>query len=165
MLLCMMASTIPMQEFPWRISATLIQTETRIIHRRATAGNLVFARAEDGIIVDVLIVKRDERYRDDGASTLKSNDATLKNITVEGVTLNETFSPKVTAYTATVENEVETVAVGAAANHDKAVISGTGDKTLAVGENVIPISVKAEDGTNHVIYIDDYEKMLPAMQI
>lgn len=111
------------------------------------SGEFIFARAEDGIIVDVLIVKRDERYRDNGASTLKSNDATLKNITVEGVTLNETFSPKVTEYTATVENEVETVAVGAAANHANAVISGTGDKTLTVGENVIPISVKAEDGT------------------
>ncbi len=111
------------------------------------SGEFIFARAEDGIIMDILIVKRDERYRDDGASTVKSNDATLKNITVEGVTLNETFSPKVTEYTATVENEVETVAVGAATNHLKAVITGTGDKALTVGENVIPISVKAEDGT------------------
>lgn len=111
------------------------------------SGEFIFARAEDGIIMDILVVKRDERFVDDGASTVASNDATLTNITVEGITLNETFSPKVTEYTATVENEVAAVVVGAAANHEKAVISGIGEKALVVGENKIPISVKAEDGT------------------
>lgn len=79
----------------------------------------------------------------------KSSDADL--ITM-GITPNDfyTFKRYITKYDITVPKNVEKVNVYAKKSSDKATVEGTGDKTLKIGENVVEVTVTAEDGTKKV---------------
>ncbi len=77
--------------------------------------------------------------------TRKNNDATLKSLSLSGVTLTPTFASGTTSYTATVPFATTSTTVSAETNDTKATVTGTGSKTLAVGENTISLLVKAED--------------------
>ena len=87
-----------------------------------------------------------------------STDATLRSLTLSGVTL--AFDPATTAYTAGVENEVSETTVTPAVNHDGAayvvkldgVVDEDGVVPLAEGENAITIEVTAEDGETMIAY-------------
>ena len=76
-----------------------------------------------------------------------SSDATLQALTLSGITLTPAFNPGTTAYTAEVRDVVSTM-VEAMATHPGATVEGTGMRTLTVGENVISVTVTAEDGTS-----------------
>ena len=81
-------------------------------------------------------------YRD----AAPSSDATLQTLALSGITLSPAFDPATTAYTAEVET-LEMTTVEAMATHPGATVEGTGMKTLTVGENVIMVTVTAEDET------------------
>ena len=81
-----------------------------------------------------------------------SADATLSDLTLAGISLTESFSPEETAYTA--ETDVSETTVSAVATHSAASISMPDDDNsetdgtqvvLAEGENVIQVTVTAED--------------------
>ncbi len=96
--------------------------------------------AEDETIFDVIklnILTAEEEL---------SNDASLASLEIADVTLNETFDPEVTSYTANVANDVENVAIEAKATDEKATVE-VEEKVLEIGENTITITVTAEDGT------------------
>ncbi|WP_159887126.1 cadherin-like beta sandwich domain-containing protein [Paenibacillus puerhi] len=86
-----------------------------------------------------------------------SSDAALADLKVAGGTLSPAFDPAVDSYTVRVPNATSSVKVlpTAAAKHSAiavnaaAVVSGTlsADIPLSVGENVITVSLKAQDGT------------------
>ena len=82
----------------------------------------------------------------------KSNNADLSALDIAGVTLTPAFAADTLSYTASVENTVDKVTVTATAADSKATVAGTGEKTLAVGNNAITVEVTAEDGTTTKTY-------------
>lgn len=85
-------------------------------------------------------------------TTDKTNDATLKNLSITDVQITPKFSSNVTSYTANVEKDITQVEVLAVANNEKATVEITGNENLQNGENVISVKVTAEDGT-----VNNYE--------
>ncbi len=80
--------------------------------------------------------------------TKLSADNSLKSLTISPGTLSPEFKGSTVNYTASVANKVTSVAVNAEVANEKATVeSVTGNTNLAVGENVIKIVVKAENGT------------------
>ena len=59
------------------------------------------------------------------------------------------FDPATTAYTAEVEG-LETTTISAIATHPNATVEGDGERALTVGENVIMVTVTAEDETAEI---------------
>lgn len=76
-----------------------------------------------------------------------SADNSLKSLTISPGTLSPAFTGKTTKYSATVGNEVTSIAVTATPANEKAVVeSVTGNSNLAVGSNTVKVVVKAENG-------------------
>lgn len=85
---------------------------------------------------------------------VKSTEARLASLSLgEGVTLSPAFDAGTFSYTATVENEVDSVTVTATAAGQSKVTSGTGSQSLSVGANEITVVVTAEDGTSTKNYV------------
>lgn len=82
----------------------------------------------------------------------KSSDATLKSLSIEGQTIEPTFSSEVINYTATVENTVANINILAEANSSVAQVTGTGNKALTEGSNTCEVVVTAEDGSTTKTY-------------
>ena len=91
-----------------------------------------------------------------------SADASLSGLSLSGVTLTPAFEAGVTAYTATVAFDIESVTVAAVANDPKAQVGVTpGDADpqrlgrqvkLAVGGNTVTVDVTSEDGNSKTRY-------------
>jgi hypothetical protein len=82
-----------------------------------------------------------------------SNDATLNGLTVSVGTLSPAFNAADTVYTVNVANSVTSIAVTGTANHANATVSGNEtNKSLVVGNNVVSITVTAENGTTTKTY-------------
>lgn len=90
----------------------------------------------------------------------KSNDATLKSLSITGVQISPEFASNVTSYTANVEEDVTQAEVLAVANSEKAKVEITGNDNLQNGENTIVVKVTAEDGT-----VNNYEIKLTVGKI
>lgn len=85
--------------------------------------------------------------REEPIDPTKSNDNTLKSLSVTGVTLNPLFNSDVTDYTARVDKTVATITINAEKNDTKATLEGDGQKTLVDGENSFSIVVTAENNS------------------
>ena len=79
-------------------------------------------------------------------------NASLENLAIENVTLNPEFNSEVINYTAEVEKEVENLNILAVPQRENATVTVNGGQNLAFGENVINITVLAEDGLTEKIY-------------
>ena len=84
---------------------------------------------------------------------IKSADATLGSLTVSSGTLSPAFNANTTNYTVEVPNDVSSITIDAIANSSAATISGTGTKSIIVGNNTFNIVVTAEDGTTKIYTI------------
>lgn len=82
----------------------------------------------------------------------KDNDSTLSDLRVKGETLSPSFNPATTEYTVAVPYETEQVVVEADAAKPTSIVSGTGTKNLNEGDNLVTVTVTAEDGSH-----TDYE--------
>ena len=80
-----------------------------------------------------------------------SSDNNLKSLEVEGQNITPEFHADTTEYKLTLDQSIEKININATANHEKATISGTGEKKLSPGENTIEVKVTAENG-NEKIY-------------
>ena len=100
------------------------------------------------IVVTAEDYKTTETYTVRVARGEVSDDATLFSLSLSGITLIPAFSPGTTMYTAEVEEALETTTVVAMATHPSATVEGTGEKSLTMGENVISVTVTAEDDTS-----------------
>ena len=81
------------------------------------------------------------------AVPVASSDATLKSLAINAGTLVPAFSAATTEYTAAVDFGVTSMTVSAVKNHNGASVYVSGNDTLNVGENIITITVTAENGT------------------
>lgn len=82
----------------------------------------------------------------------RSSNTNLSKLTIDG----ETISKKDGKYTLKVSNYVDNITIGASAEYAKAkVSSGTGNKSLKVGENTFDVVVTAENGkkTTHKVVV------------
>ena len=77
----------------------------------------------------------------------KSSDNKLSSLTVSEGTLSPTFKNDVLEYNVDVAATVSKITLNAKANHAKAKVSGTGEKTLNVGKNTFEIKCTAENGS------------------
>ena len=82
-----------------------------------------------------------------------SSDATLKSLTISHGSLSPNFSPATSDYSVIVANEISSINIIATANNSKAKVSGTGSKSLTIGNNSFPITVVAENGTTNKLYV------------
>lgn len=78
-------------------------------------------------------------------TTTKSQDNTLKALSVNVGQLSPKFSPRITKYTVDVGEEVTSIKISATKNNSKAKVTGTGTKQLNPGTNTFEIEVKAEN--------------------
>lgn len=80
-----------------------------------------------------------------------STDATLTSLTVSQGTMTPEFSPETTEYKVVVKDTINSIRLNAVAATG-ATKTGTGTKTLTMGENKYEISVTAEDGVTKKVY-------------
>ena len=84
----------------------------------------------------------------------KSNNANLKTLAIEGVELTPAFSSEVTEYSIKLENfEATDINIIAEPEDEKSVVKVVGNTNLVVGENIITVTVTAEDGTTKIYTI------------
>lgn len=86
----------------------------------------------------------------------KSNDSTLKGLSIEGYELYPAFEANTREYNLRVTNDITKVTILPTANHSKASYKIEGaTEELVVGKNIITVVVTAEDGTtsNYVINV------------
>ena len=76
-----------------------------------------------------------------------SNNANLASLSISQGTLSPKFSSSKTQYTVNLNGDVSSIKVNATAADSKAVVYGTGTKSLKPGKNTISVSVAAEDGS------------------
>lgn len=86
-------------------------------------------------------------------TTVKSNDANLKDLKVDITGMTPDFDEDVTDYYLVTDLSVSTIKVTATTSDNKAKVTILGNKNLKKGENTININVKAEDGTVKKYYI------------
>lgn len=124
----------------------------------STRANLVFTAKKTGeteVKVEAIIddnannkLIQSKKITVAGAIDSKSSDSTLKALSITKGTLDPAFSPKVTNYTVELTENVDTVAIDAKTNSDKAsVVKVEGFTNLKEGENLASIVVKSEAGT------------------
>jgi len=82
-----------------------------------------------------------------------SSDNTLSSLSVEGYDISPKFSKTTLEYKLEVDESVEKIKVNAKASDSKAKVTGTGEKAITPGENVIKITVTAENGNDKVYKI------------
>lgn len=84
----------------------------------------------------------------------KSNNANLKTISIENAEITPSFDANVTEYSAKITDYEETkINITAEAEDEKSEVKIEGNDSIAVGENVITITVTAEDGTTKIYTI------------
>lgn len=98
---------------------------------------------------------------DETKKETKSSDNTLKSLEISEGKLSPEFKSSTTAYSVSVKTSVEKITVSAYANHGKATVTGTGEKTLKQGHNELSITCEAEDGTQKKYKIDVYREEEP----
>lgn len=76
-----------------------------------------------------------------------SSNANLASLSISQGTLSPKFSASKTEYTVNLNGDISSIKVNATAADSKAIVYGTGTKTLKPGKNTISISVAAEDGS------------------
>ena len=83
-----------------------------------------------------------------------SSDATLSNLTSSTGTLTPNFAPATTAYTLAVNHSVTTLTLTPTVNEPNAtaVVNNGNPITLAVGVNLVPVTVTAQDTTTTQTY-------------
>lgn len=84
---------------------------------------------------------------DGGSTSVKNSDATLKSLSVDGYTLNPSFSANNTSYSIKVPSNVSSINLSAISNSDKAKIEGIGNVSLTGNVTNVVVKVTAEDGT------------------
>ncbi len=83
---------------------------------------------------------------------IKSNDSSLKSLSVEGMTLGPNFSPTLLEYSL-IETNASSIKINAEANHSGAKISGAGTVSLNYGDNTKSVTVTSESGSKTVYKI------------
>lgn len=77
----------------------------------------------------------------------KSSENNLSSLSISTGKLSPAFSSDKTTYQVDLTSDVEDITISAKAKDSKAKVSGTGKKELHIGENILKITVTAENGS------------------
>lgn len=83
----------------------------------------------------------------------KSNNTNLKTLIVEGFSLTPSFNKDKTSYTLDIAKDVTKLNIKAEPEDEKSTVTVQGNENLKDGENVIAITVNAEDGSTKIYEI------------
>lgn len=111
--------------------------------------------AEDGTKKDYTITVirlAKEEINNPNVEQAPQVNVALSSLSIEGVAINQAFSPEKTEYTAVANVEVEKLQVKAIANISDAEINIAGAEELTDGENIVTIRVKSSDGSSEKVY-------------
>lgn len=97
-------------------------------------------------------------------TTTKSKDNKLSSLTVSQGTLTPAFNANTTEYTVNVGG-TDKITLGAKANHKKASVTGTGEKTLSPGNNQFVIVCTAENGSKKQYKVNVYVEESPTVHV
>lgn len=95
----------------------------------------------------------------------KSSNNNLSSLSISDYSISPKFSSNTKSYSLTVPNDVTSVKVNAKASHDKAKISGTGNRKLEEGTNKLDITVTAENGNKKTYTINVTRKELDPIKV
>ncbi|MBO5348952.1 MAG: cadherin-like beta sandwich domain-containing protein [Clostridia bacterium] len=84
----------------------------------------------------------------------KPSDKALKTLEITPEGLDPEFDPEITSYTLTVQPDVEKLDIKAAPNDEKATVEITGNEELKPGDNMVKITVTAQDETTRIYNIN-----------
>lgn len=84
----------------------------------------------------------------------KSSDKALKTLEITPEGLDPEFDPETTSYTLNVDADVEKLDIIASPNDENATVEISGNDSLVIGDNMVKITVTAEDGTTRTYNID-----------
>ena len=88
----------------------------------------------------------------------ENNNNNLASLEVYGYTIEPEFDKNTRLYTLTVENNVQTVVVGATPEEETSTVEGIGEIKLEVGLNKIPVVVTSQTGTKKTYTIEITKK-------
>lgn len=88
----------------------------------------------------------------------------LTSLSIDGITLNEPFSPDKQEYTAVLEKDIESTTVNAVANIEGAVIEIEGEDNLSGENSIITVKVKNTDGSEEKTYTINITKKIQEPQ-
>lgn len=91
-------------------------------------------------------------------------DANLSSLKLSKGSLSPRFAQGTTSYSATVDYATENITVTATANNASATVSGTGTKSLKVGNNTIAVTVTAQDGSTKKTYTINVKRLEEAQE-
>jgi len=96
---------------------------------------------------------KEEDKEEEKKTEEKSTNKALKDLVVENYKLTPDFDPETTKYTVDVTKEVEKLEITPILQDDKSKFEITGNENFKVGNNIVKITVTAEDGTNRIYTI------------
>ena len=91
----------------------------------------------------------------------RSKDNTLSSLTVSEGTMSPSFNASKTTYDIELSGTVSEVTIDAKANDSKASVSGTGKKSLKVGNNTYSVVCTAENGSKKTYTLNFYVDEAP----
>ena len=95
----------------------------------------------------------------------KSNDANLKSLSIEGISISPEFKGDVLEYKAEAEAGTNKIKINAVANDSKANVSGIGEVSVSDGANKLEVIVAAEDGTTKTYIVNLVVKEFDPIEI
>jgi hypothetical protein len=115
---------------------------------------VVMVTAQDATVkFYTILVVRAAGNNSGGGSSGGNGNAGLTSLTVNKGSLSPAFNTNITEYMVSVAYDVAKINVNAKAADNKAKVTGDGQNSLAVGDNVIEVKVVAQDGTEQIYTI------------
>ena len=110
--------------------------------------------------INVVVTAGDKTTKTYVVTVTRQKDTvnTLKSLSLTDCTLSPTFSSSTTSYTCTVANSVTSTTVAAATSSSVATLTGTGSKTLNVGDNTLNIVVTSQSGSTKTYSVKVHRK-------
>lgn len=143
-------------------SSKRLKTDTSVVKfvfkakKKGTAtfslGNVMVNDGATGGVSDVVSANNPSKSITITDAVAQSSNANLSALSVSGHNISPAFNKDTTEYTLTVPNSVSSVNVTATKEDSNASLTGTGNKSLNVGENTISVVVTAQNGTTKKTY-------------
>lgn len=94
----------------------------------------------------------------------KSSDKALKTLEIANYSINPTFDPEITDYTVSIDKDnIDKLEIKAEPNDTKSKVEISGNENLKAGDNIIKITVTAEDATTRIYTINATKKKKVAL--
>ena len=97
--------------------------------------------------------KNKEEEKKEEENQEKSTNKALKDLVIENYKLTPDFDPETTKYTLEVAKDVEKLEISPILQDDKAKFDIQGNENFRVGNNIVRVTVTAEDGTTRIYSI------------